>query len=84
MAESYSLQATIAQLSKGRRSPIARSLLSQLSVGIGFLTDFWREQYSPSLSRTGGSAIKFVTAGRAAARAIRSSSCAPTPAAKGT
>jgi hypothetical protein len=63
MAESYSLQATIAQLSKGE-VPDSEELLSQLSVGIGFLTDFWREQYLSQFIKNGGSAIKFVT-GRA-------------------
>jgi len=60
---SYNLQATIAQLSQGE-VPDSEELLSQLSVGIEFLTEFWREQYLASFIKHGGSTIKFVT-GRA-------------------
>ena len=63
MHASHTLQATIAQLSQGE-VPDSEELLSQLSVGIEFLTDFWREQYLAQYIKEGGSAIKFVT-GRA-------------------
>ncbi len=33
----------------------------QLSCGVGFLTDFWREKYLQEYIRNGGSKIKFVT-----------------------
>lgn len=63
MAEPHALEATIAQLSKGE-VPDSEELLSQLSVGIEFLTDFYRQQYLRTFIRQGGSAIKFIT-GRA-------------------
>ncbi len=54
------INATIAQLSQGE-VPESEELLAQLSVGIQFLTDFWREKYLAQFIRQGGSKIKFLT-----------------------
>lgn len=40
---------------------IPEEQIEELSVGIDFLTDFWREKYLKEYIREGGSKIKFVT-----------------------
>lgn len=51
------------QLGKGQ-VPDDGELLEELSAGISFLTDFWREKYLREYIREGGSKIKFVTGQR--------------------
>jgi hypothetical protein len=41
--------------------PDDEELLRRLSVGIGFVTDFWNEQYLDAYISRGGSKIKFLT-----------------------
>lgn len=43
------------------QAPDAGRLLHELSVGIDFITDFWKERYLTEYIREGGSKIKFVT-----------------------
>lgn len=57
------ISATIAQLSQGE-VPESEELLGQLSVGVQFLTDFWREKYLQQFILQGGSKIKFLTGGK--------------------
>lgn len=57
------INATIAQLSQGK-VPESEQLLSELSVGIQFLTDFWKERYLDEFILSGGSKIKFLTGGK--------------------
>ena len=57
------ISATIAQLSQGE-VPESEELLNQLTVGVEFLTDFWREKYLDQFIRQGGSKIKFLTGGK--------------------
>lgn len=45
----------------GGEVPDDGSLLEELSAGISFLTDFWREKYLQEYIKEGGSKIKFVT-----------------------
>lgn len=47
-------------LSQGK-APGKGPLLEELSAGIDFITDFWREKYQQEYIRQGGSKIKFVT-----------------------
>ena len=56
------ISATIAQLSQGE-VPESEELLGQLTVGVQFITDFWREKYLQQFIRQGGSKIKFLTGG---------------------
>lgn len=44
--------------------PGNRELLQKLSVGVDFVTDFWKEKYLDEYIREGGSKIKFVTGRR--------------------
>ncbi|MGL5435351.1 MAG: BREX system ATP-binding domain-containing protein [Lachnospiraceae bacterium] len=48
-------------LLKQGKAPGKGSLLEEMSVGINFITDFWREKYLQEYIRRGGSKIKFVT-----------------------
>lgn len=57
------ISATIAQLSQGE-VPDSEELLGQLTVGVQFLTDFWREKYLQQFILQGGSKIKFLTGGK--------------------
>lgn len=57
------ISATIAQLSQGE-VPESEELLDQLTVGLQFLTDFWREKYLQQFILQGGSKIKFLTGGK--------------------
>ncbi len=41
--------------------PERRKRIQELSVGIGFLSDFWKEKYLEEYIKEGGSKIKFVT-----------------------
>lgn len=43
------------------KAPGTREITQELSVGINFITDFWRERYLQEYIREGGSKIKFVT-----------------------
>lgn len=45
----------------GAEAPADGQLLKQLSVGIDFITDFWKKHYLEEYIREGGSKIKFVT-----------------------
>lgn len=51
------------ELNGGLTAQEADGLLQtgQLTCGIGFLTDFWREKYLQEYIRNGGSKIKFIT-----------------------
>ncbi len=42
-------------------APEGRELIHELSAGIGFLSDFWKEKYLEEYIKEGGSKIKFVT-----------------------
>lgn len=44
--------------------PDNRELLEKLTVGVDFVTDFWKEKYLEEYIREGGSKIKFVTGRR--------------------
>ena len=60
------INATLTQLARG----VPRASRSgQISVGIEFLTDFWKEQYLKQFIAKGGSKIKFITEGRVAEKA---------------
>lgn len=48
------------QLARGE-APDDSVLLREVSAGISFLTDFWREKYLREYIKEGGSKIKFVT-----------------------
>ncbi len=52
---------TSADLLRQAKSPGRGSLLERMSVGIDFVTDFWRDKYLREYIRQGGSKIKFVT-----------------------
>lgn len=54
------ISAAIAQLSHGE-APQSEEAVDRLSVGIDFLTDFWRDRYLREFIRYGGSKIKFIT-----------------------
>ena len=41
--------------------PEGDELLRRISVGVDFITDFWREQYIDAYISRGGSKIKFIT-----------------------
>ncbi|MDR3120466.1 MAG: ATP-binding protein [Clostridiales bacterium] len=56
----HAADADLASLAAGL-PPIDGALLERLSVGIGFVTNFWREQYLKQYIALGGSKIKFVT-----------------------
>ncbi|MCK9288226.1 MAG: DUF2791 family P-loop domain-containing protein [Sphaerochaetaceae bacterium] len=51
---------TIIQLAHGI-APADDSVLEQMSVGIDFITDFWRDKYLREYISAGGSKIKFIT-----------------------
>lgn len=53
-------RAAILRLKKGL-PPGDSALVRELSAGIGFLSDFWREKYLEEYIKQGGSKIKFVT-----------------------
>ena len=54
---------TIIQLAHGI-APADDSVLEQMSVGIDFITDFWRDKYLREYISAGGSKIKFITGQR--------------------
>ena len=60
MTDDDRIQATLAQLASGDVVH-SEQVLSQESVGIQFLTDFWKEQYLEEFIAAGGSKIKFLT-----------------------
>lgn len=45
------------------KPPIDKKLLLDLSVGIDFVTDFWKDKYFNEYLAEGGSKIKFITGG---------------------
>jgi len=51
---------TIVQLAHGE-APHSKRILDQLSVGIDFITDFWRDRYFREFIPSGGSKMKFIT-----------------------
>jgi len=57
------ISATIVQLSQGE-VPQSEEVLDDISVGIQFITDFWRERYFREFIKLGGSKIKFITGQR--------------------
>ncbi|TAH56335.1 MAG: hypothetical protein EWM48_09050 [Sphaerochaeta sp.] len=63
MTDEARINATLTQLARGE-VPQSEQILGQISVGIEFLTDFWKEQYLEQFIAKGGSKIKFIT-GRA-------------------
>lgn len=63
MTDEARINATLTQLARGE-VPQSEQILGQISVGIEFLTDFWKEQYLKQFIAKGGSKIKFIT-GRA-------------------
>lgn len=63
LGENPKITTTVAQLSFGE-VPQNEELLNELTVGIQFITDFWRERYFCEFIREGGSKIKFVTGQR--------------------
>ncbi len=46
---------------KASKPPNDETLISELTVGIDFITDFWRDKYLAEYIKEGGSKIKFVT-----------------------
>ncbi|HKL57491.1 MAG TPA: BREX system ATP-binding domain-containing protein [Sphaerochaeta sp.] len=63
MVETSKIPTTIAQLSFGD-VPQSEEMLDALTVGVQFITDFWRERYFSEFIREGGSKIKFLTGQR--------------------
>ncbi|MDY0289883.1 MAG: DUF2791 family P-loop domain-containing protein [Sphaerochaeta sp.] len=63
MVETSKIPTTIAQLSFGD-VPQSEEMLNALTVGVQFITDFWRERYFGEFIREGGSKIKFLTGQR--------------------
>jgi len=41
--------------------PPENNIINQLSVGVNFITDFWRQEYFKDYIKEGGSKIKFIT-----------------------
>jgi len=56
----YQDSETIDQLTHGE-APQNKRILEELSVGIDFITDFWRDRYLKEFLPAGGSKIKFIT-----------------------
>jgi len=52
---------TAISLLKNGKSPGNNELINELSVGVNFITDFWKEKYLEEYIASGGSKIKFVT-----------------------
>ncbi|MBI9093975.1 MAG: DUF2791 family P-loop domain-containing protein [Sphaerochaeta sp.] len=63
LGENPKIPTTIAQLSFGD-VPQSEEMLDALTVGIQFITDFWRDRYFREFLKGGGSKIKFVTGQR--------------------
>ncbi|HKL58411.1 MAG TPA: BREX system ATP-binding domain-containing protein [Sphaerochaeta sp.] len=61
--ENPKIPTTIAQLSFGD-VPQNDEMLNALTVGVQFITDFWRDRYFREFLKEGGSKIKFVTGQR--------------------
>ena len=61
--ENPKIPTTIAQLSFGD-VPQSEEMLNALTVGIQFITDFWRDRYFREFLKEGGSKIKFLTGQR--------------------
>ncbi len=61
--ENPKIPTTIAQLSFGD-VPQNEEMLNALTVGVQFITDFWRDRYFREFLKEGGSKIKFVTGQR--------------------
>ena len=51
---------TIVRLAHGE-APQSERIIDELSVGIDFITDFWRDKYLREFIPSGGSKIKFIT-----------------------
>ena len=60
MQEQSASHATFIQLAHAH-APLDESVLTQLSVGLDSLTDFWRDRYLREYIPAGGSKIKFIT-----------------------
>ncbi|MCL2146900.1 MAG: ATP-binding protein [Synergistaceae bacterium] len=52
---------TAIQLLKNGKSPGNYELINELSVGVNFISDFWKDRYLDEYILEGGSKIKFVT-----------------------
>ncbi|HAF86496.1 MAG TPA: hypothetical protein DCG32_09105 [Sphaerochaeta sp.] len=63
LGENPKIPTTIAQLSFGD-VPQSEEMLDALTVGVQFITDFWRDRYFCEFIKEGGSKIKFVTGQR--------------------
>ncbi|HKM05488.1 MAG TPA: BREX system ATP-binding domain-containing protein [Sphaerochaeta sp.] len=63
LGENPKIPTTIAQLSFGD-VPQSEEMLNALTVGVQFVTDFWRDRYFREFLREGGSKIKFLTGQR--------------------
>jgi len=63
LGENPKIPTTIAQLSFGE-VPQNEEMLDALTVGVQFITDFWRDRYFREFLKEGGSTIKFVTGQR--------------------
>jgi hypothetical protein len=61
--ENPKIPTTIAQLSFGD-VPQSEEMLEALTVGVQFITDFWRDRYFREFLKEGGSTIKFLTGQR--------------------
>ncbi len=63
LGETPKIPTTIAQLSFGD-VPQSDEMLNALTVGVQFITDFWRDRYFCEFIKEGGSKIKFLTGQR--------------------
>ncbi|MFA6682609.1 MAG: BREX system ATP-binding domain-containing protein, partial [Sphaerochaeta sp.] len=63
LGENPKIPTTVAQLSFGE-VPQNEEMLDALTVGVQFITDFWRDRYFREFLKEGGSKIKFVTGQR--------------------
>lgn len=61
MSEFYEIKEPCKESECGEESVLPMDRVEQLTCGIEFLTDFWREKYLQEYIRNGGSKIKFVT-----------------------